>query len=168
MRSDGSDLRQVTRSAYYSLDAPHFSSDGKTILYSAVSHGGGGLDSSDYSVEANGRSAPSQICPGSECIYSPASADIAFVTDIRETYQYDVALADPIGHVKKYLGLTRKCDYNATPQYSRDGRAMYYLSCTLENGHVRPWLRRFDLETGGISEVATPELFDSPLTFVPK
>lgn len=165
MRRDGSDVRQITHNSYYELYTPRFSSDGKTILYAAIPRDGT-VTCRVFVVSADGLSGPRQVGVGSEPIYCPDSTHIAFIADVTNHQQYDIVRTNLDGSMPASLQLVRMSDYNEYPQFSRDGKTIYFLADPHPHIHDHLALWSIDVAAGNVRTEATPELFDAPMDYL--
>jgi TolB protein len=166
MRADGTDLRQITRDGLIAID-PHFSPDGKTILFWSDN----GLDK----VATDGSQPPEPLrgLAGREAVYSPDGRSIAFsMGEYAPDLRIFVARADGT-HLRRLARpaqdrLARPGGGCSQPAFTPDGkRILFFIESWPDGarGSQRESLWEMDSDGGHPREIADYGLFDDPLNW---
>lgn len=169
VKADGTGLRQITSDGSIAID-PHFSPDGRTILF----WNEGGL----FTVAADGSASPSPlgVPNGRHASYSPGGRAIAFSAG-RYAPDHRIILAKADGTGGRRLTHAREQDLAPPsgdcyrPAFTPDGkRVVFFLEFWPDGitGVPKESLWEFDLEDGRSREIADYRLFDDPLHWRPK
>ncbi len=133
MKSDGTHLRRITREKYYRLESACFSSDGKSVLYSAAAAGRGRLLSCIFEVNVMGNNAPTVPAEDRPQMgkyaswaswpnVAPNGQRVAFISDRKVPFRYDILIMDRDGGNQVSLGGYEKVSrYNQQPIFTPDG-----------------------------------------------
>ncbi len=166
----------VTHERYYSAGPAAFAKNGTDIIFAAEGHGAA-LSSRTYRVAADGKSKPRAFMPvpaGTQVKGSWASGLrvsrsgnlIAFISDRKEDFAYDVYVGDADGSHVRALGLTQVSRYNQSPVFAPDEKSVYTLAGVERNAQSRPIfsLYRIDFK-GKATRIADSSLFTDPKTW---
>jgi Tol biopolymer transport system component len=158
VRTDGTDLRQLTDCAYQSAGRPHFTPDGHTVIFEGKEGDGMGRVrragiwsvGADLPVGASGYAAPRLVVPAAwvnttqtdNLPYidapdlSPDGSKVAFISDAHEPYMYDLCTA-PLPRMQSSaspkphrLGRTKPSQEKTWPTFAPNGRTLYYFVST--------------------------------------
>ncbi len=170
MRLDGTGLRQITEDGSMAID-PHFSPDGKTILF----WGEDGLFTVAVAVDGSGPPRPLGGLSGREATYSPDGRTIAF---LQGQYSPDqrifTARADGSGprRLAHQDGeqLASPGGGRFRPTFTPDGKQILFFLESWPDGPTgfpKESLWAVDSEGGNAREIAGYSLFDNPLNWRP-
>jgi Tol biopolymer transport system component len=165
---DGSGFRQIT-SDRQPASGPHFSPDGRTILFG----GEGGL----YAVPADASQSPSLLSGrrARDAVYSPDGQSIAFVlgkyASDQEifTCRADGLVVKQVTHVGKSQSHTEGAGCTR-PAFMPDGkRILFFLEIWPDGprGHSKQNLWEIGIDGSGLRKIADYGLFDDPLHWKP-
>ncbi len=163
IRADGTGFRQITPDDSFAL-YPHFSPDGKTILFS-----NNGL----HTVPADGSQPPRPLgdLRGGNAVYSPDGRTIAF-SNGRYAPDCRIFVASADGTDIKQLAYpgdaqpALRGDGCFQPAFSPDGKRVLFFFDTWPDGPTgrsKERLWEVDIEHGNPREIAGYALFDDPL-----
>lgn len=161
MNADGTNERRVTHGNYYmTMDAPHFSHDGKQIVSGADLniHGESYHKNHEiFVVGADGKSPPHRLTSGprlktpappfpwrsGEPVFSPNEKKIAFISDRSTAYSYDVWIMNVDGTSPQRLTIhtsnNYNYNYNMSPSFAPDGKSIIFLSDPAREGRFELW-----------------------------
>ena len=161
IKSDGSDLQRITEQKYYILQAPQFSRDGTTVVFSAEAlTGHGSQPSTLFEVDVSGATPPQvpamdQPQTGryavwaSEPCLSPDGTRIAFISDRKAAFHYEIFVADRDVANRIPLGITRVRRYNQRPIFAPDGKSIWFLAGPELGAGNRPKLSLWKVDNDG-------------------
>jgi Tol biopolymer transport system component len=170
MGADGKNLRQITKDGSIAID-PHFSSDGRTILFRS--------DDSNrlYTIAADGSQPPRPlgVLTGRGAVYSPDGSAIAFSSGaFSKDQRIFITRADGTGreelmHPKEgqFARLDEGC---SCPAFTPDGkRILFFVESWPGGPRGHPTQSLWEVEIGGgkFREIADSKLFDDPLNWRP-
>jgi Tol biopolymer transport system component len=170
MKADGTDLRQITNEGSIAID-PHFSPDGKTILFWS--------DDPDrlHTIAFDGSQPPKPLggFTGWQAVYSPDGQSIAFTNGIIAPDQrICIARADGTGREElphpgdgKFARPGGGCSH---PAFTPDGKRILFFVESWPNGasgHPTQSLWEVEIARGKPREIADSNLFDDPLNWRP-
>lgn len=164
MAADGSGLTRVTNGQYYSLDAPVFSPDGKTILFATTR--GEQVKTDIFVTDSAGASEPTMLTHdghSSGPSYSPTGDRIVFIADTAKNFDYELWLMKPDGTQSRQL--THTGFYNQKPRFTRDGQHLLFLSDPDRRSRCN--LMQIDAGGANLRRIADSSLFDAPLKWKP-
>jgi Tol biopolymer transport system component len=166
MKADGTDLREITNDGSIAID-PHFSSDGKTILFWSDD------PARLYSIATDGSQPPKPLggFTGREAVYSPDGQAIAFASGFFAPDQrISIARADGTGREElmhpgegKFARPDGGCSH---PTFTPDGkRILFFVESwpSGSSGHPTQSLWEVEIGRGNRREIADSNLFDGPL-----
>jgi TolB protein len=164
MNADGTGVHQITPDGSMAVD-PHFSPDGKTILYWG--------EDKLFTIPVDGSQPPRHLggLYGREAVYSPDGRSIAFSKgQYAPDHRLFVARAD--GTAPRQIPHSGEGQVGHPgggcfrPAYMPDGkRIVFFLESWPDGatGHAKESLWEVDIEGGNPHEIADYGLFDAPL-----
>jgi Tol biopolymer transport system component len=189
MNADGTEARRLTRMKYYGADSPHFTADGKAVIYSGeMANYPAPTSTLLLEVVADGSKPPHVLGPewdakGAGRPGEPGAAvwagdphisrdgsTIVFLYLGAGDRGYDLRVMKRDGSDAKPLGITRVSNYNRLPVFLPDGKAVLFLAGTEENGFGRAIfsLWRVDVDGKNARRIADSGLFTDPQHWKPK
>ncbi len=189
VNEDGSNARRLTQRSYSRASSPHFSVDGKSVIYSgetnnypAPSHplllevaadGSKPPKSLGPDPPVGGTSGPKRIRMGSWANHpniSPDGLTVAFLSDRAKSFRYDLYLMKRDGTSVKPLAITEVSRYNSNPVFRPDGSGILFLAGTEWNASNRPIFSLWQVDVDGRNarRIADSGLFTDPLRWKPK
>lgn len=175
MSVDGTQLRQLTRKGYYQATSPIQTSNG--TLY-AGDGADGPLFAVAFTVKSGGMPTPALGNPsknlkiGSWTSDLEASNDgnkIAFLSDRKTPYHYDIYVTDYGKQTARAMNVTNVSTYNGNPRFMPDNRSILYLAGTERNMGSRAIFSLYQVNAGAAPlKVADSLLFTDPLEWEKK
>jgi Tol biopolymer transport system component len=181
MRADGTGLQRVTRECYRLVRSPHFSPDGRGVLYSAdVVREDLSSTAASYEVDPAAGTPPTPLFGepppdksgtwADEPAPAPDGRRVVVVSDRAELYHYDLLVLSRDGTGPRPLGVTAVNKYNQHPVVAPDGKMVWFLADTGKSPNGTPLyaLWQVDMAGGRPRKVADSDLFTDPLGWKPK
>jgi len=179
VKTDSTNPRRLTHANYYQALRPNVTSDAKQVIFAAdvpvSTNPTAGFVTTLMEVNTLGGKPPRPFIPlpkpgrnygawASDSYLSPDGNLIAFISDRRQEFNYDVHVMNRDGTGIQPLGVTAVSSYNAHPVIGREGRSVLYLAGTESNASSRPIfsLWEVDLPRGKPRKLADSSLFTSP------
>lgn len=177
MPSKGGAVRRVTNFNSYGAGRPHFLPAKNQLLYYAS---GTYPDITQYLMRVDARTGlrknitpkpnpkSSAAAMGTDADVSKDGKKIAFLSDRRRNYAYDIWVMNTNGSGAKPLGAVKSWTYNSHPVLAPDGKTVFFLAGTQENAYSRPIYSLYQIKIGGAPQrVAGSGLFTAPLKWKP-
>jgi Tol biopolymer transport system component len=189
MNADGSAQRPLTAKAYAQARSPHFTADGRSIIFTGNTNNYPASSAPILlEVIADGTT-PAQVAgpapppdgPGnggkrrfgawaSQAGIAPDGKTIAFISDRAMSFRYDVFVMNRDGSGTRPLGITEISRYNKSPAFRPDGKAILFLAGTESGSGNRPIFSLWQVDVDGKNprRIADSGLFTDPLHWQPK
>ncbi len=162
MESDVTGEKRITFGKHYGMDPPHFTPDGRRILYAADIDGV--KNHEVLIVDAQGKNLPVGLTQGiargtlhyttsADPSISPDGARIAFISNrVSRTspYDYEIWIMNVDGTDPRQVTHNQSC--NTTPVFSPDGDWILFRSDKSRDGRSELW--RVDTDGKGLSPIA--------------
>jgi Tol biopolymer transport system component len=174
IRLDGTEPHRVTRENYWGAESPHFTRDGRGVIYTgtfnkhpAPSH------SLLMEVDASGSKAPRPLGEGPTAAHNRIGAwvsspniardgeRVVFVSDRARPFAYDLYVMKRDGSAARPLRITDTSRYNGQPVFLPDGTGIVFLGVAKSNDTYSLW--RVDTDGKSPRQLADGGLFTDPL-----
>jgi Tol biopolymer transport system component len=187
--ADGSEPRRLTRMNYHVADSPHFTADGDSVIFAGNTNNYPASSAPLLlEVAADGTGLPHTLGPGPEAkgagkLGGPGAGAwasdphisldgkaIAFISDRGRNWAYDIHVMKRDGSATRALGITSISEYNQSPVFLPDGKAILFLAGTEDNAFGRPIFSLWQVDVDGKNarRIADSGLFTDPLNWKPK
>lgn len=168
---DGNTPTRLTHEKYYGAGRPCFSRNDEIVFYDADERGKS--ITTIHSIALVNGATPNIIVPLSSPGEGAIAADpdisqdekkIAFISDRRISFEYDVYTMQTDGSDMNALNITKISHYNQQPTFFPDGKAILFLAGTKENlgGRSIYSLWQVDIDRRNAKEIADSSLFTHP------
>jgi Tol biopolymer transport system component len=182
MKSDGTAIKRVTQNNHYSLSSPQFLVNDKAVVYSTEGNRAQKeLAHSVFEVKVGGNEPATLLTKGrpvgaeggawgSEPSVSTDGTSIAFISDRKVPYAYDVVIMNRDGTKPRSLGITSIANYNQSPRFHPEGKTILFLAGTETNAGSRAIYSLWQVDSDGKNprRIADSGLFTDPLKWKPK
>lgn len=138
IRTDGTDLRRLTKHRYFEVSGPCFRSDGKAVFYAAdVPPMDMGSRKVLYEMPTHGITPPRVLFGSlsedevsstvSNPALSPDGTQFVCISGYNQPFPYDITLLSVEGKLLRRLNLGKQSGDVDQPRFSADGKSIYYL-----------------------------------------
>lgn len=158
---NGENLKQITKQKFGIAISPNFTDNEKQIIFSGSMRGSNG--SKLYLVDiTNSESNIREIGDGSEPMLSRNGKMIAFISDRKIKYEYQVWTSDTNNKQREEITSFRA--YKTSPVFKQDDYILFLSDTT---GHSQPELWQVGIDGINSKKVADSELFSNPMKWKP-
>ena len=177
IQSKGGAVRRITNSSYYFAGRPHFLPAKNQILYDAI---GTYPNTTQYLMRVDAKTGRRKnITPkpksgfsgavmGTDADVSKDGKKLAFLSDRRRNYAYDIWVMNTNGSGAKPLGAVKNWTYNQHPVFAPDGKTVFFLAGTEDNAYSRPIFSLYKIKIGAAPQrIAGSGLFTAPSKWKP-